>query len=98
MNLTKTDGKDKGKQCAQKRTRTEAFCLLCKTRVSLMTIEQTKKLYASNWNDVLRLADDGEVHLIHNSKGELQVCINSLQQATLHFQDTKLLNPRLVNH
>lgn len=98
MNLEKINGKDKGKKSEQKRTRTEAFCLLCKTRVSLMTIEQTKKLYASNWDDILRLAENGEIHLIHNIRGELHVCIESLRQAKLHFQDTKLLNPRLVNH
>ena len=92
MDLVKIIKRIQHKKAERRRTLTAAYCLLCRAQVSLTPIEQVKQIHIKNWNEILQLAEKGEVHLIHNCRGELRVCSNSLRHIRIHIQRTKSLN------
>jgi|KBSSwiStaDraftv2_1062776.scaffolds.fasta_scaffold75662_2 hypothetical protein len=65
------------------RSANRAFCLACKSYVRLLTPRETGERYRANWAEFARLADLGIIHRIHDRKGEIKICLNSLERAKL---------------
>lgn len=60
------------------RTEIRAFCPSCQKPVDLMSIEQTAEFYKTNIENIHSLTYDIVLHPIHNNRGELMICTNSL--------------------
>jgi hypothetical protein len=63
-----------------KRTSTKAFCIVCQRRVSLITFDTAIIVLCVNPDDFLRLLEDGRIHRLHNSKGRILACLNSVRK------------------
>ncbi len=61
------------------RSRDRAFCILCDQIVRLVTPQETEEMFRANWVELMRLTEEGRIHRIHNSKGRIRICFNSLQ-------------------
>ena len=65
------------------RSSNRAFCLACKSYVRLLTPRETGERFRANWAEFGRLADLGIIHRIHDRKGEIKICLSSLERAKL---------------
>jgi DNA-binding LytR/AlgR family response regulator len=63
-----------------KRTENEAYCLLCEREVELKTFEQAAEILKTNFREILDLAEAGQVHRLHNSRGRVVICSESLSE------------------
>lgn len=64
---------------AKGRSSSTAFCVLCDMYVRLVTPQETDEMYRANWVEMVRLTEEGAIHQIHNSRGSLQFCLNSMR-------------------
>lgn len=81
------------------RTYDRAFCPRCQKPVNLMFFDEAAGFYKTQIAAIAAIAETGNLHRIHNSKGEILICSESLfqefsQQKTQKL-DVKLL-PRLI--
>lgn len=60
------------------RTESRGFCQSCQKSVSLMLIEQTAEFYKTNIEDINSLQQKTILHPIHNNRGKLMICADSL--------------------
>lgn len=80
------------------RSRDRAFCPRCEKPVNLMNFDEVAKFYKAEVSDIEALAETGELHRVHNSKGKVLVCCESLFKDFDNRQTKKLdikLLPRL---
>lgn len=67
-----------------KRTHNKAWCFKCEIVAELLTFSQAADFCRITLYDFYRRAENSELHLIHNSKGEVAICQNSLQKHRIH--------------
>ncbi|HSK72222.1 MAG TPA: hypothetical protein VK892_11035 [Pyrinomonadaceae bacterium] len=85
--VSQTGGQDKA---ASKRTINRAFCLLCEKEVELKNFEETAGILKTDFGEVLALAETGQIHRLHNARGRVAICAESLfdlleKRPTLRF-------------
>lgn len=83
---------------SSRRSRTKAFCIFCETIVGLIDDEQASNFMQTDLYTLERLAAEGEIHRLHNRKGNVMFCRRALQLAKnksfTPFLMIKPLNPR----
>lgn len=57
-----------------------AWCEACGTEALMIKPEQAAVIYNTTMRDMFRQIENGELHFIETTKGELFVCSSSLQQ------------------
>lgn len=80
------------------RSRSRAYCPRCEKPVELMSFEEAAEFYKANVGDIEALTETGELHRVHNSKGKVLICSDSLFKDFDNRQTKKLdinLLPRL---
>lgn len=95
MDLVNEISKIQNKKARRGRTRTQAFCFRCECQVSLMSFQQETELDDIDRMEITRLDENGLVHRIHNSKGQILICLNSVQQAKRQSSGAMLLSLEL---
>lgn len=60
------------------RTKNRALCLSCQKPVALMSIESATEFYKTNVYEIKFLARNIILHPVHNNRGELMICTDSL--------------------
>ena len=82
---------------ARFRGRTRAYCPKCRRPVQLMSDSRAEDLFKSELPELLSLATRGLLHRLHNSKGLLMFCGDSLFQC---FSDrpTQMLSGTSAQH
>ena len=73
----------------------QAFCLICQKPVKLLTFLQTADFFEIDVSHVYRLSEKSELHLLHNRKGKVMVCGDSLF-ALLNQRQIMISNPRII--
>jgi hypothetical protein len=61
-----------------RRTRDRAFCLKCQKPVDLMAYSSAADFFKTDLEDIQGLAETGQLHRIHNRRGEMMICSDSL--------------------
>lgn len=74
------------------RTRSQTFCGICKLQVGLVAVEKAAETYETTSIEIVVLAEQGIIHRLHNAKGSVMLCANSLFDAEPHLQKTKSLS------
>lgn len=74
------------------RTRGRAFCLKCQKPVDLMAYANAAEFFKTDLEDISNLAETGQLHRIHNRRGEMMICSDSLF-TFFDSRQTRLLNP-----
>ena len=62
------------------RTRDRAFCPDCEKPVKLLSFEEAVGFIKTGFENIFRLAEMHELHRLHNRKGEVMICADSLFQ------------------
>jgi hypothetical protein len=78
------------------RTENRAFCPTCQKPVDLMSIEKTAEFYKTNVEEIKSLTHNTVLHPIHNNRGNLMICAESLF-AFFERRETQLLDPSYVS-
>ena len=60
------------------RTRGRAFCLKCQKPVDLMTYPNAANFFKTDLEEIQALAETGHLHRIHNRRGEMMICSDSI--------------------
>lgn len=60
------------------RTKIRAFCLRCQKPVDLMTYSNAAEFFKTDLEDIQELAETGHLHRVHNRRGEMMICSDSL--------------------
>ncbi len=85
------------------RTRGRAFCLKCQKPVDLMAYANAAEFFKTDLEDIEQLAETGQLHRIHNRRGETMICCDSLftlfdnRPTRLLKLDYSSLNPENFN-
>lgn len=66
-----------------KQSRGKTFCATCQRQVNLITFDTAIIVLCSNPDDFLRLVEEGKIHRLHNSKGKILACLNSVKKETV---------------
>lgn len=74
------------------RTKIRAFCLRCQKPVDLMTYSNAAEFFKTDLEDIQGLAETGNLHRIHNRRGEMMICSDSLF-TLFDSRQTRLLKP-----
>lgn len=81
-----------------RRTQSFAFCPRCEKPVDLMFFDEAAAAYKTRIETIAAVAERGRLHRLHNSRGEILICGNSLftefTQRETEKLDVKML-PRL---
>lgn len=81
-----------------RRTQSFAFCPRCEKPVDLMFFDEAAAFYKTRIETVAAIAERGKLHRLHNNRGEILICGNSLfnefTQRETEKLDVKML-PRL---
>jgi hypothetical protein len=72
------------------RSRRRAFCPRCEKPVDLMSFEDAAAFYKTNVGSIEALTEAGDLHRVHNSKGKILICCESLFQNFDNRQTQKL--------
>ena len=73
------------------RTRGRAFCLKCQKPVDLMAFSNAAEFFKTDLEDIEQLAETGQLHRIHNRRGETMICCDSLF-TLFDNRQTRILN------
>lgn len=71
------------------RTKTVALCPSCRKPVKLISVSRTAEFYKTTLEEIYQLRDKLVLHPVHNIKGELMICEESLLGA---FEQRKTQN------
>lgn len=74
-------------QSAVVRTRSQSFCLKCRTQVGLVNTAHAAEFMKTAKYQIYEFADQGKIHLVHNSKGDVMVCFNSILEFEADYED-----------
>ncbi|HSK71819.1 MAG TPA: hypothetical protein VK892_09005 [Pyrinomonadaceae bacterium] len=86
-----------------KRSESAAYCLVCEKEVELKTFEQAAETLKTDFGEILALAEAKKIHRLHNSRGAVVICGESLfevleSRPTLQFNlDFFKTNPSSSN-
>ena len=72
-----------------------AFCPVCSKQVDLLAFDHAAELFHTDLQDIQFLTKRGEVHQIHNRKGQLMVCAVSLFEC-FDSRRTRLLDSGII--
>lgn len=72
-----------------------AFCPVCAKQVELLSFEAAAELFHTDLQDIQYLTSRGEVHQVHNRKGNVMVCSPSLFEC-FDNRKTRLLDSGIV--
>ena len=75
-----TAGKPERIRATPYRTRDRAFCPDCDKPVKLLSFDQAADFIQTGMENILRLAEMHELHRLHNRKGVVMICADSLFQ------------------
>ena len=89
MDLVKVIREVQRKKAERERTRTQAFCLVCKKQTTLVGVGAATRVHGFTLDEISQHVADGAFHQIHNSNGEILFCRNSLRQAEDDLQVTQ---------
>ena len=78
------------------RSQTKAFCALCREKVSLMSFQQATMLDEASQNELVEFLENGAIHRLHNSRGQILICFNSLQKAKRQSPEREFLSLELA--
>ncbi|MBK9153932.1 MAG: hypothetical protein IPM25_06900 [Chloracidobacterium sp.] len=87
------DGKARGR--LQLRRSAHAFCLVCSKQVELISFDRAAELFHTDLQDIEFLAKAGSIHKVHNRKGKVLACINSLFEC-FDNRRTRLLDSSII--
>jgi hypothetical protein len=96
MNSADRDTTARLENAARQRTHNRAFGFLCQTITPLLTFRQAAQICEMTVEEVLRCATGGAVHRLHNSRGEVLICRNSLQKIATEKQITLPLSLEIL--
>ena len=96
MDLVKVIREVQRKKAERERTKTQAFCLLCKKQTTLVGVDAAAQVHQFTLDEISQYVADGVFHQIHNSKGEILFCQNSLRQAESDLQITQPMRPEFL--
>jgi hypothetical protein len=77
------------------RTASGAFCLICRKQVKLVDYEQAVEFFKTDLEDIRELAENRQLHRIHNKSGATMICSDSLF-TLLESRPTQRLKPELL--
>jgi hypothetical protein len=60
------------------RTADRALCLLCEKPVKLLSFSEAAELFKTDGEEIENLAQTGKLHRIHNNRGTVMICAESL--------------------
>ena len=60
------------------RTRDRALCPLCEKPVKLLTFSEAADFLKTGTAEIENLANTGKLHRLHNNRGKLMICAESL--------------------
>ena len=89
MDLVKIIREVQRKKAERERTRTQAFCLVCKKQTTLVGVGAATQVHLFTLDEISQHVADGAFHQIHNSRGEVLFCQNSVRQAESDLQVTQ---------
>jgi hypothetical protein len=84
---------DKFRFIAKLRGNTRAYCPKCERPVQLISDSKAEDIFRSELPDLLSLATRGVLHRLHNSRGTLMFCGDSLFQCFSDRPTQLLTNP-----
>lgn len=96
MDLVKVIREVQRKKAERKRSVDQAFCFFCREQVPLLSFQQATELDGVSRQRITELAESGLIHRIHNSRGEVLICQNSLLEAETDWQKTLPLSPEFL--
>lgn len=79
-----------------KRTRQQAFCPLCETEVDLLSLDQAAEHCSTEPEEISRLIQNRSIHCLHNRKGAVLICFNSLRSAYSYVRETARLSSEKI--
>ncbi len=79
MDLVKVIRKVQCKKAERERTQTQALCLSCKKQTTLVTVGEAIQIHQFTLDEISRYVAARVLHQIHNSRGEILFCRNSLR-------------------
>lgn len=87
-----------------KRTLNQALCRLCQRQVELKSFRQAAELLKTNFNEIKLLAENLQLHRLHDARGNMTICADSLfsvlqTRPTQRFEaDVFKTNPSASNY
>jgi hypothetical protein len=69
-----------------------AFCPVCGKLVELLSFDAAAELFNTNVQDIETLAQGGDLHRVHNRKGIVLICSDSLFKC-INSRETMRLDP-----
>lgn len=97
MDLVNVIRKVQRKKALQARSKNQAFCFLCQKQVSLLSFQQATRLDDARRFRIAEHLEENLIHRIHNSSGEISICLNSVEQAEMQAADTLPLSVEFLN-
>jgi hypothetical protein len=73
------------------RRKDKAYCVVCEKPVDLLGFQASADLFNTDLQDIEFLANQSEIHRIHNRRGEVMICAASLF-AKFDERPTRLLD------
>jgi hypothetical protein len=72
------------------RTENRAFCIKCNKPVDLVLFGEVAEKLKTNYPEVYRLSNQGNLYRLHNEKGKVMICLESLLEIFATRQTQKL--------
>ena len=88
MDLVNVIRKVQRKKAEKARSKNQAFCFLCRKQVSLLSFQQATKLDEALRFRITKHLEENLIHRIHNSSGEVSICLSSVEEAERQAADT----------
>lgn len=98
MDLVNVIGKIQHKIFVAGRTQSQAFCFSCSEQVSLMSFQQATELDEASQTELIGFLESGAIHRVHNSKGHILICLNSLRQAKEQYGNGEFMSLKLARN
>lgn len=96
MDLVKVIREIQRKKAERTRTETQAFCVSCKKRTALLTVEAAIRVHRFSLDEMPGFIAAGVLHRVHNSRGEVLFCQNSVRLIESDLRATQPLRPEFL--
>lgn len=73
----------------------ESQCFICQKTVKLLTFLQAAELFGTGIEQICRLSEKKDLHLLHNRKGIVMVCSDSVIRF-LNRRQMMISNPQII--
>lgn len=70
------------------RTVRQTFCPLCRAAVELISLARAAEIYDTTADEISSLIRRRAVHCLHNLRGEVLICFDSLRSADFYVRET----------